>query len=340
MMLEDTLFGPVKIKAPGDPDFNLHDLCVLWTQAADEDLHVMIDITKKLGGVFNDPGVVWNGLLLDGRNRQIVCKQLGLPYEYREFHGNFMQAESYVIAKNLARRHLTKEQKAMWVVLGAKVREKHGHGDGPNVKKLSEEHGLMKRVVRKAIHLANLAEGAVEDGKEIKDDPRIRKILAGESSVSKEMQEIKDAEKRLNLTGEKRKPHAQPYDPTEDCYTDDSGLPVAGTMIDIWRALPEFSRTRAFAMKLCDDVKKLMQHPAAQSLSVEHVRHLSDLVRDLEAKQPSHVCPHCKGGRKCNCPLCRTRWLGRGVDDRLDCYCCQGMGYLVKEQPFPNKEWH
>lgn len=336
-MLDKNLFGPVKVI--DKPDFNLHDLCVLWTQAADEDIQAMIDITKKLGGVFNDPGVVWNGLLLDGRNRQIVCKQLGMPYEYREFFGNFMQAESYVIAKNLARRHLTKEQRAMWYVLQARVREKFGFGDGPNVKKISEEHGLLKSVVRKAITLANIAEDEIKDGKAINDDPRIRKILTGESSVSKEMQIIADEGKKLNLTGEKRKPHAQPYDPTEDCYTDDSGLPVAGAMIDIWRALPQFNKTRAFTLSLADELKRLMTHPAAQGLSVEHVRHLSDLARDLDAKMPSHVCPHCKGGKKCECTLCKTRWLGRGVEDRLDCYCCQGVGYLVKEQSFPSKEW-
>lgn len=337
-MLDATLFGPIQVA--DKPDFNLHDLCILWTQAADDDLDCMVEITRKLGGVWNEPGIIWDGLLLDGRNRQIVCKQLGLPYEYREFYGNYEQARAYVMAKNLARRHLTREQKAMFAVMAAKIDEKYGYGHGPDVKAISRAHNVQPDTVRKAIAIANIAEDEIEDGQSLRDDPRINKILTGESSVSKQMQEIKDQGKKLNLTGEKRKPGQQPYDPSDDCYLDDNGVPVNGQMIDIWRSLSQFNTVKQFAVRLNDDLKKLLNHPAASMLSVEHVRHLSDLIRDLDAKQPSYICPHCMGKHKCDCPLCKTRWLGRGIDDRLDCYCCHGVGYLVKEQPYPDKEWH
>jgi hypothetical protein len=327
-------FGPIQVI--DKPNFRLHDLCVLWTQASDEDLDSMIEVTKVLGGIFNDPGTIWNGLLLDGRNRQIVCQTLGLPFEYREFKGDYLKASVYVEAKNFARRHLTQDQKAMYKVLKAKVDLKNGHGQGPNIKEIAAANKIHPHKVRQAIRIAKDAEFG--DGEE--SDPRVQRIMSGESSIKEEMDEIKEQGKMLNLRGPKIERKREAYDPTEESYQDAAGSPVGSNLADIWRSLPEFVRVRNFVQHCQAELQKLLHHPAAQMVSVDHVRHLADLAHDLDAKTPNFVCPHCHGNRKCKCPLCKTRWLGRGIEDRLDCYCCQGMGYLVKEQPFPDTEWH
>ena len=329
MLLGKSDFGPIKVAEK--PDFRLHELCILWNQASDHDLQEMIDITRDLGGIFNDPGVVWNGLLIDGRNRQIVCQTLGIPFEYREFLGDYKKASAYVVAKNCARRHLTKDQKIMYAIMKAKVDAKFGY-DGADAKKIAKDHKVPTHRVYKALKL-------VKDS-EHEGDQRVQRILNGDSSIQKEMDEIKEEGKMLNLRGSKIVRKREAYDATEDSYHDAAGSPVGSNLTDVWRSLPEFVRVRNFTEHCRVELAKLLQHPAAQMVSVDHVRHLADLSHDLDAKMPNFVCPHCHGNRKCQCPLCKTRWLGRGIDDRLDCYCCQGMGYLVKEQPFPDTEWH
>lgn len=327
-------FGPIKVVEK--PNFRLHDLCILWTQASDDDLDAMMRSARELGGIYNNPGTVWNGLLLDGRNRQIICQNLGLPYEYREFTGTYEQARAFVIAMNLARRHLTQDQKAMFAVLQAKVDEKNDHGDGPKPREIARIHKVGLNKVYKALEVAAVA----EDSGEGRDSPAVQRILTGESTISKEVEAIKDEGKKKNLVGPEIKDKRAAYDATEESYQDGAGHPVGSNLVDVWRKIPEFYRVRNFAEMVRTDLIKLCQHPAASNISVEHQRHMQELVRDLDAKMPHFVCPHCHGDRKCQCPLCKTRWLGRGIDDRLDCYCCQGAGYLIKEQPFPDQEWY
>jgi len=143
-MLDINKFGPVKVCK--EPDYKYHELCTAWPQASDEDLDKMIEMAKKIGGVVNDPTILWKDpgvadaglVILDGRNRQIVCKTLGLPMETREFLGNYEEARTYAIMRNMARRHLTAAQKAVQYALIAQVDARNGFGKGPDIRKISQ----------------------------------------------------------------------------------------------------------------------------------------------------------------------------------------------------------
>lgn len=56
---------------------------------------------------------VWTyqGLILDGRNRYLACKDLGIEPRYQEYTGDDLQ--TFVISKNLHRRHLNETQRAV-----------------------------------------------------------------------------------------------------------------------------------------------------------------------------------------------------------------------------------
>jgi len=58
------------------------------------------------------PAVIYEGKLLDGRNRARACGELGLPLRVQEYHGDAADAMSYVISVNQHRRELTKSQRA------------------------------------------------------------------------------------------------------------------------------------------------------------------------------------------------------------------------------------
>lgn len=66
------------------------------------------DIRKN--GVL-EPIVFFDGMILDGRNRYMAAREVGIPYPRVEYRGN--DPLGFVIAKNLARRHLTESQRAM-----------------------------------------------------------------------------------------------------------------------------------------------------------------------------------------------------------------------------------
>jgi hypothetical protein len=60
----------------------------------------------------NQPGMVFEGKLLDGNHRYKACLKAGLTFKYEEFKGSYSDAIEYVAAQNLERRHLTTSQKA------------------------------------------------------------------------------------------------------------------------------------------------------------------------------------------------------------------------------------
>jgi predicted transcriptional regulator len=62
-----------------------------------------------------EPITLFQGMILDGRNRYAAAKAVGHPFtpkDFREWHGStLVEAEEWVISTNLHRRHLTAKQK-------------------------------------------------------------------------------------------------------------------------------------------------------------------------------------------------------------------------------------
>ncbi|MGH7136608.1 MAG: hypothetical protein ACREHD_12775 [Pirellulales bacterium] len=59
-----------------------------------------------------EPLVVWDGLLLDGRNRRRACEMAGVELRYVEWHGEGGSPVAFIAARNLHRRHLSESQRA------------------------------------------------------------------------------------------------------------------------------------------------------------------------------------------------------------------------------------
>ena len=72
-----------------------------------------------------DPVVVYEGQILDGRNRYNACKELKLDYTTREYDGD--NPLQYVMSTNLKRRHLTDSQKAIVGIRYKKYYAKYYH---------------------------------------------------------------------------------------------------------------------------------------------------------------------------------------------------------------------
>jgi hypothetical protein len=84
-----------------------HPICLLIPAADEEELLELTDDIRAHGLI--DPIVLFEGMILDGRNRAAACERAGVAPRYVQFAGSREDALILVISHNLKRRHLTKQ---------------------------------------------------------------------------------------------------------------------------------------------------------------------------------------------------------------------------------------
>ena len=68
-----------------------------------------------------EPIIIYEGKVLDGRNRYKACRELGIEVESQDYTGD--DPLKYVISKNLTRRHLNESQRSMVAARLANMRQ-------------------------------------------------------------------------------------------------------------------------------------------------------------------------------------------------------------------------
>jgi len=91
------------------PLLPLHPLCTLFPAMDSETFRAFVADIADNG--LREPIVTLEGQVLDGRNRQAACAELGLVADLVEYDG--ADPLAFVLSKNLARRHLDASQRAM-----------------------------------------------------------------------------------------------------------------------------------------------------------------------------------------------------------------------------------
>lgn len=87
-----------------------HELANMFPMMISDQRAALTDSIKAEG--LQDPIIKFEGLILDGRNRMRACVDLGIKPKFKTFSGTADEALSFVITKNLKRRHLTPAQRA------------------------------------------------------------------------------------------------------------------------------------------------------------------------------------------------------------------------------------
>lgn len=161
-----------------------------------------------------EPGVMFQGMVLDGWHRYRACEQAGVEFKAVEFDG--ADPVAFVISRNLHRRHLTASQRAAAVVSATNWRPS-GVTTGRAAaaatlsnKQLAEKAEVGERTIRQAkvAETAGLGD-AVRDGKvsaeraaEISKLPKAKrekalneparpKVIAAERKFEKLYEEVK-----------------------------------------------------------------------------------------------------------------------------------------------------
>jgi hypothetical protein len=86
-----------------------HELANIFPLLEDEDLDALAGDILING--LNDPIVVYDDQILDGRNRYRACLKVHVEPIFVPYQGD--SPLNFVISKNLSRRHLSESQRAM-----------------------------------------------------------------------------------------------------------------------------------------------------------------------------------------------------------------------------------
>ncbi len=165
-----------------------HPIAKLFPVLAESELAELAEDIAKNGQ--REPGVVWQNMLLDGRNRQLACKLNGIPFKSvtKDFASE-SDAVAFSISANLRRRHLSESQRAM---IGAKLVEflaaakpqasTKGGEDAPNA---GNQETLKSR--DKAAETLNVSARSIQNAIKVRAEgaPKlVNAVNAGQASVS------------------------------------------------------------------------------------------------------------------------------------------------------------
>jgi hypothetical protein len=93
-----------------DVAYPVHPAAAIFPMMSQQDLQALADDIKENG--LREPVVLFDGRIVDGRNREAACKLAGVAATYREWESEG-SVVSWVLSVNLRRRHLTDQQRAM-----------------------------------------------------------------------------------------------------------------------------------------------------------------------------------------------------------------------------------
>ena len=190
--------------------YSYHPACKLFPRLPDDQLRDLAEDIKRNG--LQNPIVLLDGKILDGRNRMAACKIAGVKPRFVEWKGRGSPVE-WVISQNMMRRHLSASQKAVvahdllpLLEKEAKERQRKANeyrANGRLAKKCANRNGKGK-AAEAAARIAGTNPRYVEMVKSIKGKAPelVKKIRSGELTV---LVANRLAENEVRRNGKKRK---------------------------------------------------------------------------------------------------------------------------------------
>jgi ParB-like chromosome segregation protein Spo0J len=114
------------------PKYEVHPLAQIFPEIEGSAFEALVEDIKERRQ--QEPAWLYEGKILDGKNRYRACEQLGVELKVREFIGS--DPVGFVLSANLHRRHLDESQRAMVagrlanLELGA---NQHSKGQGTSI---------------------------------------------------------------------------------------------------------------------------------------------------------------------------------------------------------------
>ncbi|MCE7743867.1 MAG: hypothetical protein GPJ52_01905 [Candidatus Heimdallarchaeota archaeon] len=199
------------------PDYEFHPLAEIFPLMGDDELWQLTKDISKNGLL--EPIVLFEGKILDGRNRYTACRRINEIPIFEEFDES-LDPIDYVISLNLHRRHLNSAQRAnIGLVILEKEREKGKEKQTrkptsvscseqetkephDSLKKAAEQVGVSDKTLWQWEKISDVAR---EDG-----DIEIARVkaLQGQRSIVSVVNEITQKEREQELQEKAKKPRA------------------------------------------------------------------------------------------------------------------------------------
>jgi hypothetical protein len=139
-----------------------------------------------------EPITLYQGEILDGRNRYTACLLLGIKPVFEEYKGN--DPLQFVLSKNINRRHLSESQRAAIAAQIASLPQgRQTKNDKP------ADLPVYVPTQAEAATVLNVSERLVRDAKKIKNESpdNFQKIVEGKKTVTRTIKEIKGNKKTI-----------------------------------------------------------------------------------------------------------------------------------------------
>jgi hypothetical protein len=239
-----------------------------------------------------DPIILFEGKILDGRNRYRACRELGIEPLTDAFKGSLEDARQLSTTANLMRRHLSKSQKAMFLALGGFLtpsapkgrRRKFGEGD-QSPRELGKKYGVNHMTLYKAADIAQ------------RNNALAQRVLKGELSVGAAEIELKKQSTKGTL--QKRKTGGTPV-------TNATKLPRH--LVKVFQTIEEIESLETAISEARKSLKAVVASDVFDASDLKDIRTSLNTVWDkLKRNKPSRVCDACKGK---GCGKCDKKgWL-------------------------------
>jgi hypothetical protein len=195
-----------------------------------------------------EPVILYEGQILDGRNRYRACAAAGVDARLEMFSGDDPLA--FVVSKNLHRRHLNESQRAMVATKLATIRD-GSHGNRDDVLPKFKQH-----TQDEAAKLLNVSRYSVQSARVVHErgtDEERQTVERGEASVNAIADQIRKRvppdkrrqQRAAPLSGSGRNPEriqrmqikAEVWGRIRDALTHLTSLPLPADAVAIARAL-------------------------------------------------------------------------------------------------------
>jgi hypothetical protein len=164
--------------------YDFHPLADMFPLMEGEDLDALVADIKANGLLENM--ILYEGMILDGRNRYLACKAAGVEVHYWHFYdlNDRLDPATYVISANLHRRHLTAEQKRE--VIAKLIEAQPEKSDRQIAKEARADHktvGTVRRRRKQLGRFPQLINGSVRTARRASSRSKSRRRRAGPGSV-------------------------------------------------------------------------------------------------------------------------------------------------------------
>lgn len=181
----------------------------------------------KTNGLLS-PIYIYDGKIIDGRNRYFACKAVGIQPEFKEYTGLESELVQFVISLNLHRRHLSTSQKACLAVELMPLIEEQNK----KAKAEKKKQGLPTAVAEKTLHTVSkifgVSNGYIAEIKKLKNSniELYSKVSTGALTLQQAKKEIEVLNKKesdlLKAPIEKKVPILELLETTEPAVVENN----------------------------------------------------------------------------------------------------------------------